>query len=218
MSIDIKSMSFGKKKENEKFIFVLDLDETLINSATTKEREALKKTPNFTSHEMIGSDYIIYERPGLQKFLDFLFANFTVCVWTAASKDYASFIVKNIVLNSRKERKLDWFFFDYHCELSKRISNTKSTKDLDVLCDIFKLQGYTNTNVVIIDDNKNVYQAQPGKCINIKEFKVAEGNSETDNELLKLIPLIKKIKSKMGNKSFSGPANFINHELVVTSV
>jgi len=203
---------------DSKNIIVLDLDETLIHSMNKKEREAYKKTPNFTSHEMIGSDYIIYERPGLQEFLDFLFANYTVCVWTAASKDYASFIVNSIVLNGRKDRKLDWFFFDYHCELSKRISNTKSTKDLNVLCDIFKLQGYTNSNVVIIDDNENVFKAQTGKCINIKEFKIGIGESESDNELSKLIPLLKKLKTKMRNKSLSNPADFINQELVVTSV
>lgn len=202
-------MSIVKKN---KIIVVLDLDETLIHSMTTKERESYNKTINFTSHEMIGSDYIIYERPGLQEFLDFLFDNFTVCVWTAASKDYASFIVSNIVLNGRKERKVDWFFFDYHCDISKKMSVTKSTKDLDVLCDLFKLEGYTKTNVVIIDDNTNVYNAQTGKCINIKEFKIASNESDKDNQLLKLIPLLKQLK-RMMNKNTSNPAEFINKKL-----
>ena len=206
-------MSFDRKT-----IIVLDLDETLIHSMTTKEREAYNKTINFTSHEMIGSDYIIYERPGLQEFLDFLFKNFTVCVWTAASKDYASFIVNNIVLNGRKDRKLDWFFFDYHCDISRKISNTKSTKDLDVLCDIFKLQGYTKTNTVIIDDNTNVYNAQTGKCINIKEFKIASSDSEKDDQLKKLIPLLKQLKKSMKENELDKPAEFINRKLVVTSV
>ena len=42
----------------------------------------------FSYHDMDGY-YIVFERPGLQEFLDYLFANYIVSVWTAATKDYA---------------------------------------------------------------------------------------------------------------------------------
>jgi hypothetical protein len=51
--------------------------------------------------------YIIFERPGLQQFLTFLFKNFNVSIWTAASKDYALFIIDKIIIAGNKNRKID---------------------------------------------------------------------------------------------------------------
>ena len=37
--------------------------------------------------------YVVFERPYLQSFLDYIFDKFNVYVWTAASKDYALYII-----------------------------------------------------------------------------------------------------------------------------
>ena len=65
--------------------------------------------------------YIIFERPGLQQFLTFLFKYFNVSIWTAASKDYALFIIDKIIIAGNKDRKIDYVFFSYHCGISKKI-------------------------------------------------------------------------------------------------
>ena len=87
---------------------ILDLDQTIISAETPKEIDLTGqdkiKAKKFTFHDM-DNYYIVFERPGLQKFLDFLFANFSVSVWTAASKDYAAFIIKNIQRMSRNNIK-----------------------------------------------------------------------------------------------------------------
>ena len=51
------------------------------------------RTPPFSPQEKKDGHYKVFERPGLQEFLDYLFANFNVSVWTAASKSYALFII-----------------------------------------------------------------------------------------------------------------------------
>ena len=99
---------------------VLDLDQTLISAEDWDSKDFKKhknKAKKFEFHDMDGY-YIVFERPNLQSFLDYLFANFNVSVWTAASKDYALFIIDKIIL-SKPGRHLDWIFFSY-CDISKK--------------------------------------------------------------------------------------------------
>ena len=103
---------------------LLDLDQTLIAALSPDEldeKKHSKKMQKFKYYNMDG-EYTIFERPYLQEFLDYLFDkknNFNVSVWTAASKDYALFIIGNIILKKDKpERKLDFIFFSYHCSWS----------------------------------------------------------------------------------------------------
>lgn len=164
---------------------ILDLDQTLICSEILSEfdhKRHAKCLKQFESHTL-DSEYIIFARPHLQAFLDYIFDNHNVSIWTAASKDYAQFIVDRFILRKDKpRRKLDLFFVKYHTGLSSKM--TKHPKKLDVLWDVFKLSGYTPDNTIIIDDYVKVYSPQPQRCIHIPEFYALEENSEKDNALL----------------------------------
>jgi GDP-L-fucose synthase len=46
------------------------------------------------------NEYRIFERPSLQYFLDYLFLNYDVSIFTAADKEYASFIYENIMIEA----------------------------------------------------------------------------------------------------------------------
>jgi hypothetical protein len=118
------------KKMQERINIFLDLDQTIISGEVLKDEddddeiydiESNKtKAINFNFHNM-ENYYVIFERPGLQKFLDYLFKNFNVSIWTAASKDYGLFIAEKFILKGHPERKLDFMFFSYHCDLSENI-------------------------------------------------------------------------------------------------
>jgi len=172
---------------------ILDLDETLLN-AQEKDRFNFRKYSDkllkHDWHEMDGY-YIIFERPNLQEFLDWLFENFNVSVFTAASKDYAIFIVNNIIMTpSKPERKLDYLLFSYHVEHGKKINNNQnSMKDLSMLWNTYKMPGYNQDNTVIIDDYNEVYKTNTkkgNKCYKIKPFNVKSKHSTKDSELLKV--------------------------------
>ncbi len=207
---------------NSKINIILDLDETLIHTTSIDEEKQLKEGPNqsnagrLTSYKMYSEDgvkvvYIVYERPGLQNFLDYLFKYFNVSIWTAASKMYALFIVKNIVLK-KPGRKLDWIFFDYHCTISKKATqNNKNIKCLRMLPVLFKIP-YNMNNTIIIDDNPDVRTAQPGNCVHIKPFVVDEKNSDQDVELLKIMQYLKEMTPEPTNEKFL-PAASINTKL-----
>lgn len=178
-------MNSPKPKPN----VILDLDNTLISAEALtdfpfKQDGMRNKALKFPIHDMDGY-YIVFERPGLQKFLDYLFQNYSISIWTAATKDYALFIIKHIILKN-PARRLNYIMFSYHCDISKKIF--KNSKDLRLIWNIFKLPNFTSDNSIIIDDLDDVYETQPDNAIHIKAFEILAKDSEHDTELQTTIP------------------------------
>lgn len=123
----------------------LDLDETLISSIAKSEinfngsefKQKLKecKKKGIKYYDIDGY-YMTFERPYLQEFLDFLFKNYNVSIWTAATKDYAIDVIQNSIL-TKPERKLDYVFYSYHRDVSE--GETGNTKNLSMLWNTYKL-------------------------------------------------------------------------------
>lgn len=177
---------------------LLDLDETIIHSLSPSELKSLNKHQRsefdkLTKHLMDDDYYTVIERPGLQPFLDFLFKNFNVSVWTAASQDYALFIIDEIILK-KKSRKLDWILFSYHCKIAKKEEGgMKNLKLLD------RFSSYDH--LIILDDHPKVYKTQPDNCIAMKPFELSESERKMDNFLLKNVkPALEKILEDLENK------------------
>jgi len=182
---------------SKKGYFVLDLDQTLISAEPTEEYDFSKnksKAKKFVFHDMDGY-YMVFERPGVQPFLTYLFENFNVSIWTAASKDYALFVIDKVVLAGNKNRKIDYIFFSYHCDISEK--RKKGTKDLTLFWDTFKLKGFSKENTVILDDYDEVQNTQPGNCIAAVPFEFNKENSEADDFLAKLLPQVRLLKDKI---------------------
>lgn len=199
---------------NKDLNFILDLDQTLISAEDLEKYDKKaneKRSKKFRSHDMDGY-YIVFERPGLQEFLDFIFSNYNVSVWTAASKDYALFIIDKIIVGNNKNRILDWVFFSYHCDLSSKLKN--GTKDLSMLWDVYNIPGYNSNNTVIIDDYDEVYNTQPNNAILAPAFEYTKKKSYQDNFLEelrpKLIDMVNKIKNNEKEKTKEINSHFSN--------
>jgi TFIIF-interacting CTD phosphatase-like protein len=162
---------------------LLDLDNTLISSISKEEEKPIlrPRMKQFRWENMEGV-YKVFERPQLQEFLDFLFENFNVSIWTAASKSYALFIIDEFILKNHPERQLHYIFFSYHCKKSRRLHDTQ--KALSILKKDFKLLNFDMNNTYIIDDHPEVYLAQPENCISVKAFEFTDRMSYKDNELI----------------------------------
>jgi TFIIF-interacting CTD phosphatase-like protein len=201
----------GNGNSSKKINVVLDLDNTLIYSYEHSLYKKLKGKgtkwlETFPKYEM-DNDYVVCERPYLQKFLTWLFKNFNVMVWSAASPDYVDFIVKNVIL-SRKNRKLDRVFNSTHCDESQSKYNG-DTKNLNLLWDTYDFEHYGPYNTLIIDDMKHVIDSQPHNAIRIKKF-VADEKRQNDS-------VLKDIKKKLTEtmKRFDGtPHKSIDYKLV----
>lgn len=192
----------------------LDIDQTLISAEAVDEFDYEKyksKTKKFVYHDM-DQIYLVFERPGLQKFLDWLFDNYIVSIWTAASKDYAVFIIDKIILQNNKKRKIDYVLFYYHCDISNKHKN--GSKDLTMIPEIFKLPDYNMKNTVILDDYDEVYNTQPDNCIIAPPFEFYKSGSERDSFLKKLQPKLNQLaKLIRKDKPISDKVKQINAEL-----
>ena len=208
---------------------ILDLDLTLIcakplNDSKDKfslnldsNKKKLKKfDPNFDIVTMSYPDnyplykrkiyimekyYIVFLRPNIQEFLDFVFANFNVSIWTAATHGYAYSIIKNVILligkdgkQERPERKLDYIFFHYHCKLSNKYVGENKDKSLTLLWDHFKLVNYLPTNTIIIDDNSDVCNNNSLNSIKAPEFDCKTEILMKDTFLVSIIDVLKQFK------------------------
>jgi TFIIF-interacting CTD phosphatase-like protein len=190
---------------SKKLNVILDLDQTLICAEELNTFDAKKhrqKMKNY-KHETFDDDYIIFERPGLQKFLDYIFSKYNVAVWTAASKDYALFIIEKFIL-TKPERKLDFVFYSYHCDLS--LKTEKGLKSLSMLWDVFELKKYKPTNTVIIDDNPEVRKNQECNVIAVREFHFEDRASYKDAEFDKVTATLESLDK---NLKTSGKINCV---------
>ena len=124
-------------------------------------------------------------------------SNFSSISWIVAPIGKL-FIIENIVLED-KTRKLDYIFFSYHCDISKKLK--KGIKDLSILWDIYKLDGYNKYNTIIIDDNPDVKKT--GYCIQVPEFNFFDTGSEKDDYLDKLIDILEYYKQFPDDQQFT---------------
>lgn len=178
---------------------ILDLDNTIINALDDSDRKKLSGdfSSKFKYRDMIPF-FRIYARPHLDKFLDYLFANYNVSIMTAAEKDYALFIIENFIL-TKPERKLNFIFFRYQVELSREIYG--GVKDLRVIWELFQVSGFTKQNTVIIDDLDMVYETNPHNTLRIKGFFIVDEDTgkinydmAEDDELLKIMSKLDYIR------------------------
>lgn len=190
----------------------LDLDQTVISAEADEEYDFKKYKEKAKKFEFKNMDsyYIVFERPGLQKFLDFLFSNFNVSIWTAASKDYALFIIEKIIIAGKSKRKVDWIFFSYHCDISKRLK--KGSKDLRIIWEDYKIPGYSKDNTVIVDDYNEVHKTQPDNCIIAIPFEFTKEGSENDDYLKRLQSELVKMKKNI-QAGKNRPASAVNSAL-----
>lgn len=195
---------------------VLDLDNTLIYSIPMIKGFPKKKFPKKKSYlnqmktHKMNEDFIVFERPGLQNFLSWLFKNFNVIVWSAASPDYVEFIVKNII--EKKNRKVEYVLNSENCQDSQKIFGDKHIKNLKLLWDVHDLPLGPHTTL-IIDDLKMVTGIQPHNSIQIKSFNtnkiICIDDSELEHIKKRLIDIKKHFKKNIEKPKFKLVSNLM---------
>lgn len=169
-----------------KSLLILDIDETLIH---TEERLLYQKTASKKNYdfetEFDGVLFSTVKRPFLKEFIDYAFSNFNIAIWTAATRDYAESILKNIGIN---EDDLIFFYCEENCTIRRDMESMKTygVKNLNKL----RKKGIDLERVLIVDDIAETAINNYGNLIHIKGFY----DDLNDVELLKLISYLEKIK------------------------
>jgi Dullard-like phosphatase family protein len=169
-----------------KKLLILDLDETLIHTEKfptnyLEEGEYDFKYPSSNK----SYEYFTIKRPFLDEFLKYAFENFDVAVWTAAGKEYAENVVKNIGID---KSNLEFFYTEENCtiRLDYLTGDYYGEKNLNKI----KKRGFDLEKVLIVDDIAKTAVHNYGNLIQIKPFT----SNREDTELLKLISYLEKIK------------------------
>lgn len=180
ISPEIQDMIILSSLNGQKCNVILDLDNTLVSAIEYEKLNNTYRNTNLKYH-ILDKSFIIFERPHVQRFLDFLFKHFNVSVWSAGTKDYVLFIIKNVIQTS-PYRKIHTILHYDHCQMSSKFY-PDTPKDLRFLYNIMK--GYKKSNTFIIDDLDEVYMSQPSNCIQVPRFDLeSDPHNIGDNALI----------------------------------
>lgn len=136
--------------------------------------------------------YRIYLRPYLEEFLDYLFEEFNVSVFTNAEKDYADFVVQNIIFGkSTQPRKLDFVFYRYHSNIA--MQNYGKMKDLRLIWELAHVYYFFPANTIIVDDLNLVKNSNYFNCLAIKPFQLLDRNGQENLKDISLINVSRKL-------------------------
>eukprot|EP01064_Diplonema_japonicum_P018405 TRINITY_DN27093_c0_g1_i1.p1 TRINITY_DN27093_c0_g1~~TRINITY_DN27093_c0_g1_i1.p1 ORF type:complete len:266 (+),score=14.42 TRINITY_DN27093_c0_g1_i1:46-798(+) len=164
-----------------KKILVLDLDETLVHASTTPQDPTHFDVLVPTGRGQFTVMYVC-ERPYLQYFLAHVSHWFTVTIFTAATKEYALPIIREL----DREKIIKKRYYRTDCSYS----SGQYVKDLSRLSgcreDLF-------SNYIIIDNLPASYKHNPHNAVPISDFRAA--NHSSDKELLKLLPLLEALQA-----------------------
>lgn len=158
-------------------LLILDLDETLIHAAECP----VERAADF----MIGSKYHVYKRPGLDAFINFCFASFTVAVWTSSSPLYAAMVVPSIFPDPSKLR---FVWASDRCSVHRNLElHTEHwVKSLRKI----KRLGFTLEQTLMIDDSPEKMIRNYGNHIRVDPY---EGDLN-DRELPLLVRYLNRIR------------------------
>jgi TFIIF-interacting CTD phosphatase-like protein len=145
---------------------VLDLDETLIHTIVSdRPRPDLERSADFKFRfSNQGPIYYVYKRPGLKQFLAEVFRRFKrIGVWTAADRQYAKAVIKNI-LTYQQIMNLDFVFSRDFCEID-HIGFVKP------LTKIFKqYPAWRPEETIVLDNSSQVMKENPRNGIQAIDY------------------------------------------------
>lgn len=184
-------------------LIILDIDQTLIDSYDFNIYiELLKEGKKFNNPNFIckKENVVIWERKGLNLFLNYLDKNFKyIGIWTNGSKYWLNFIINNILL---KYLKRDRFIllFSINRSICKIVNvNNKNhyniyIKDLNTVWYIFsKLKAcISNKNTLLIDDNFHNCNFNKNNSLPIRKFDILNNYKTDFNDTINLLEYLKK--------------------------
>jgi TFIIF-interacting CTD phosphatase-like protein len=182
----------------KKFTLVLDLDETLVHSIITtdiKKINTLKTMNNLLLHYIDNDNHIfVFYRPYMLQFLREMSKYFNICVFTNGVKAYADIIVTMINTITSYTYISRWY---------------SRTGEYPFYKYIYMIDNVDTEDVLIIDDNGEIWKDDYKNVIKIKQFYGPEDeNYIFDDELFNLTQIISEI---MESKKISTIYNVIDN-------
>ena len=168
-------VSLSDTQDLKKALLVLDMDGTLLH--TYREGEVLPRAPDTDCFApKLGTSIRVFKRPGVEKFLKEVAAEYEVAVWTTGIKEYA-------------EPVLDWL--DPNGYITTRLYRDSCTEQDDgsFVKDLSKLNR-SLSEVIIVDNNSYSFALHPDNGIQCLDFYF----DKYDTELKRISQFLHVIK------------------------
>ncbi|KAH8552570.1 HAD-like domain-containing protein [Umbelopsis sp. PMI_123] len=141
----------------------------------------------------------MWVRPHYMEFLEYLFSQFEVGVWSSARRHTVSNMCQ-LFGDFKKQLLFTWSRENFGLSDEEYLRNTPTIKDLQLVwknLDVnSSLTKYTACNTILLDDSASKAVLQPFNSIAISEFdhKCTNIIQNGDNELLNVIAYLEKVK------------------------
>lgn len=164
-------------------ILVLDLDNTLIAAVNEAYVRDCRDYPK--DFMTLDGDYFVSKRPHLDKFMDYVFANWNVAFWTAATEPYAKEILTKSGIDYNKFK-----FMKFKDDCTKGLDENYTSV---LIKDLNKIVDYDLSRIILVDDKKSSAQNTPDNLIEV--YPYISFAQQKDDYLLKLIDYLEEIKN-----------------------
>jgi len=183
-------------------IIIFDLDETLINTITLTDRHNTKNDLLFISKIVLEknieyvynkeTEEIIFKRPGLDEFLDFIYLYFNIGVFTKGVPDYAQYIVKKIIDTPIRRKiynnqlcflgtSLDTEYINKNYNNNYTNDDSMNDKQLKYIKNLFP-----NRYLILVDNREILGMNQENQFIHISDFSIFDEDSYNNFEFIRI--------------------------------
>lgn len=167
---------------------ILDIDRTLIHAVS---KYIVKEEWKDKFEWFISDNFIVFLRPHVREFIDFLYNNnYKVGIFTAGSYDHANSVVNNLFNN----RKLEFVFSNE--QYDEGFDMFGKLKPIEYI--VYKHPEIDIDECIIIDDSSLIKNSNGHRCYKINPFCICcddrpifISSSEEDTGLFKFIEWIK---------------------------
>jgi hypothetical protein len=176
------------RKKN--FLFILDLDNTLITSGSEKNINQLNTKVDVDIDNTVVNlkpKYVFF-RPYLNEFLEYLTKNFYVAIWSAALDKW----VNHIIFNSPIKKYYQDFLFIW----TKEECSTIKEKKLKNVWEFYP--NFNEKNTMLIDDFIIMGNANLNNQLIIRQYSINDSMTD-DKELKNILDIINQNKYKLRN-------------------
>jgi hypothetical protein len=188
----------GDKKLN----VILDLDETVLYflKAAKWAEVPEEEKPKYSIH---GKKDVFVLRPHLREFMNELFANYNVSIWTWSDAEYAHDVAN--ILSENEPEKFAYIWSADDADASYTMFGR--AKDLNYIWYTVKAKGFQPCNTILVDDlDDNVRnRSNVRNSIHVKAFALFGTDKKrsgpykemyTDTTLLSVLTILKEIVTK----------------------
>ncbi|KAI8376377.1 HAD-like domain-containing protein [Radiomyces spectabilis] len=155
----------------------------------------------------------MYVRPYQAQFLQYIFSNFDVAVWSTARPENVANMCR-LFGEFKDQIVMIWNRTHFGLTQAEYYGKTKTVKDLERVWDYFDDE-YNAYNTILLDDTPSKAVVQPYNSIHLREFDhlLPTFSQYGDNELLHVMEYLDKLKYQSNVCSFMRQSPFISPDL-----